>query len=231
MMRRRYRCWQPASPCISPSTAPAARTRTAATATGGETAPTGGSPNRSLAHSALGIGRGLRHIRRRNNPVERDTAPPEHQHADRQHRRPRPRLALPAEEQGTETNHYPGPIPVADVQRRLFCWVAESRRNAVEVSSIDTMTHLTTDGTPARWAVVDDKQASCRSDDHTGAVMGRGAFTTLVVQLPRPGKTIGLHASAEIPSAWVRLPGRSATQVCASLPRSTAWWNRRPQKC
>jgi hypothetical protein len=78
-----------------------------------------------------------------------------------------------AEEQGTETNHYPGPIPVADVQRRLFNWVAESRRIAVEVpTGPDTMTHLSADGTPARRAVVDDKQAICRSDDSTGSVMG-----------------------------------------------------------
>jgi hypothetical protein len=78
-----------------------------------------------------------------------------------------------AEEQGTETNHYPGPIPVADVQRRLFYWEAESRRIAVEVpTSVDSMTHLTADGTPARWAVVEDRQAICRSDDDTGAVMG-----------------------------------------------------------
>ncbi len=34
------------------------------------------------------------------------------------------------------------------------------------------MTHLTAHGIPARWAVVDDKQAICRSDDQTGAVMG-----------------------------------------------------------
>jgi hypothetical protein len=43
-----------------------------------------------------------------------------------------------AEQQGTETNHYPGPIPVADVQRRLFSWVAESRRIAVEVPPAPT---------------------------------------------------------------------------------------------
>jgi phage/plasmid-like protein (TIGR03299 family) len=29
-----------------------------------------------------------------------------------------------AEEQGTESNHYPGPIPVEDVRRRLFDWQA-----------------------------------------------------------------------------------------------------------
>ena len=34
-----------------------------------------------------------------------------------------------AEEQGEETNHYPGPIPVDDVERRLFHWEAVSRRD------------------------------------------------------------------------------------------------------
>ena len=38
-----------------------------------------------------------------------------------------------AEEQGEESNHYPGPIPVEDVERRLFRWEAVSRRIAVEI--------------------------------------------------------------------------------------------------
>ena len=37
------------------------------------------------------------------------------------------------EEQGEESNHYPGPIPLADVRRRLFSWKAVSRPLAVEV--------------------------------------------------------------------------------------------------
>src|SRR3954452_22689674 len=78
-----------------------------------------------------------------------------------------------AEEQGEETNHYPGPIPVADVQRRLFYWEAVSRKIAVEVpSAVEMMSHLSTDGAPVRWAEVADKQAICRSDDDHGAVMG-----------------------------------------------------------
>jgi phage/plasmid-like protein (TIGR03299 family) len=78
-----------------------------------------------------------------------------------------------AEEQGDETNHYPGPIPVDDVERRLFDWEAVSRRVAVEVpASIVTMSHVASDGSPACWAVVQDKQAICRSDDDTGKVMG-----------------------------------------------------------
>ncbi|GLY42992.1 hypothetical protein Amsp01_090150 [Amycolatopsis sp. NBRC 101858] len=37
-----------------------------------------------------------------------------------------------AEDQGTEPNHYPGAIPVADVKRRLFHWTAEPARVLVE---------------------------------------------------------------------------------------------------
>lgn len=75
--------------------------------------------------------------------------------------------------QGEETNHYPGPIPVDDVERRLFHWHAESRRLAVEVpAELETMTHLNVAGTPARWEVVQDKQAIARSDEPGGTVMG-----------------------------------------------------------
>nr|WP_086864937.1 DUF932 domain-containing protein [Amycolatopsis lexingtonensis] len=37
-----------------------------------------------------------------------------------------------AEDQGTEPNHYPGPIPITDVKRRLFSWTAEPARVLVE---------------------------------------------------------------------------------------------------
>ena len=78
-----------------------------------------------------------------------------------------------AEQQGEESNHYPGPIPIADVQRRLFNWQAESRQLAVEVpASIHNLTHLGADGAPRRWAVIDGKQAICRSDRSDGSVMG-----------------------------------------------------------
>jgi phage/plasmid-like protein (TIGR03299 family) len=76
-----------------------------------------------------------------------------------------------AEEQGAEPNHYPGPVPLADVQRRLFAWQAESRRIAVEnPATVETMTHIDETGQPARWAVIADRQAISRSD--TDAVMG-----------------------------------------------------------
>ncbi len=40
-----------------------------------------------------------------------------------------------AEEQSGQSNHYPGAIPVPDVQDRLFGWTGESRRVAVEVEA------------------------------------------------------------------------------------------------
>jgi phage/plasmid-like protein (TIGR03299 family) len=78
-----------------------------------------------------------------------------------------------AEHQGDRSNHYPGAIPVEDVQTRLFHWRADSRRLAVEVTAdLETMTHLDEHSTPARWEVIADRQAIARSDRHDGTVMG-----------------------------------------------------------
>ena len=77
-----------------------------------------------------------------------------------------------AEEQGEQSNHYPGPIPISDVQERLFHWTADSRRIAVEVPAEASTTTHSRDGLPMRWAVVQDRQVIGRSDDHTGNVMG-----------------------------------------------------------
>lgn len=75
--------------------------------------------------------------------------------------------------QGAESNHYTGPVPVADVQRRLFHWQAESRPVAVEVpADFDTMTHISADGHPVRWAVIEGRQAITRSDTADGSVLG-----------------------------------------------------------
>ncbi len=76
-----------------------------------------------------------------------------------------------AQEQDGASNHYPGPIPVTDVQDRLFGWTADSRRLAIEVEAdMQSMTHLSEEGQPRLWAVVPNRQAICRSDDDT--VMG-----------------------------------------------------------
>ncbi len=75
-----------------------------------------------------------------------------------------------AEEQGGQSNHYPGAVPLGDVRERLFHWTADSRRIAVEVPAEASTTTHSHDGLPMRWAVVEDRQAICRSDDHN--VMG-----------------------------------------------------------
>lgn len=43
-----------------------------------------------------------------------------------------------ASKQGDQPNHYPGPVPVDDVKRRLFCW--EPVEGTIETS------YLTNDG-------------------------------------------------------------------------------------
>jgi phage/plasmid-like protein (TIGR03299 family) len=65
-----------------------------------------------------------------------------------------------AEEQGTESNHYPSSIPVADVKRRLFGWDALEGNVQTTVLTDDG---VTTYSDPTRKAIV-------RSD--TGAILG-----------------------------------------------------------
>lgn len=78
-----------------------------------------------------------------------------------------------ADLQGEEPNHYPGPIPVADVARRLFGWRAETAPFALERPATPrTMTHLGPGGTPMRWERVRDRQAVVRSDRADGTVLG-----------------------------------------------------------
>lgn len=62
-----------------------------------------------------------------------------------------------ASDQGQEPNHYTGPIPVADVIRRLFHWDAVSVPVAVDLSGPLAVDNPT-------WRAVDGKQAIVRSD-------------------------------------------------------------------
>lgn len=76
-----------------------------------------------------------------------------------------------ASEQGDESNHYPGAVPVADVRRRLFAWSAEERPLSVELpATFDEATTLNAAGEPVRVVPVPDRKAIVRSD--TGHVMG-----------------------------------------------------------
>jgi phage/plasmid-like protein (TIGR03299 family) len=78
-----------------------------------------------------------------------------------------------AEEQGDETNHYPGPIPVEDVERRLFAWEAISRPSFTTIPCAiddDGVTGVGEDGLPYKLVTIEGEQRMVRSD--TGDVMG-----------------------------------------------------------
>lgn len=71
-----------------------------------------------------------------------------------------------AEEQGDESNHYPGAIPIKDIRRRLFDWQGVPRRVAVEKpADLETATHFGEDGSPMRWVVETNRQAITASDN------------------------------------------------------------------
>lgn len=70
-----------------------------------------------------------------------------------------------AEDQGAESNHYPGAIPVVDVNRRLFGWTAESRRVFFEIPcDLAEATGIGQDGQPIKMVLQDDVQGITRSD-------------------------------------------------------------------
>jgi phage/plasmid-like protein (TIGR03299 family) len=69
-----------------------------------------------------------------------------------------------ASEQGAESNHYAGFVPVADVKRRLFHWTADARPIGVSIPTI------TPSGVSEEWTTIDGRKAIVRSD--TGAVLG-----------------------------------------------------------
>lgn len=76
-----------------------------------------------------------------------------------------------AEEQGDESNHYPGAIPVGDVERRLFAWEIESRPSYTTVpSGIEDATGIDADGIPFKLVLVEGEQRMVRND--TYAVLG-----------------------------------------------------------
>src|ERR1039458_6759621 len=73
--------------------------------------------------------------------------------------------------QGEEPNHYTGPVPVGDVERRLFHWTANESPIFVKLpASLEDATLMNEDGTGARMAHIEDRKAITRSD--TGAVLG-----------------------------------------------------------
>lgn len=76
-----------------------------------------------------------------------------------------------ASDQGAESNHYAGAIPVADVERRLFNWQALSVPVSVTLpATIDTMTSIDASGAMVRSVALPDRQAIAHSE--TGDVFG-----------------------------------------------------------
>ena len=70
-----------------------------------------------------------------------------------------------AEEQGEESNHYDGPIPVGDVERRLFHWEAVKVPVFAEFpADVETMTGFDADGTPIRHSEIPGLVAVARND-------------------------------------------------------------------
>jgi len=73
--------------------------------------------------------------------------------------------------QGDEPNHYTGPVPVADVERRLFSWDAiELPLYVLKHAGIEDMTFINPEGVPMACAQIPNRKAIARSD--TNAVLG-----------------------------------------------------------
>ena len=70
-----------------------------------------------------------------------------------------------ASDQGAEPNHYPGPVPVPDVKRRLFAWTpVEAPLRAQVPCSVDEATDVDAAGNRVRLIEVPDRKAILRSD-------------------------------------------------------------------
>ncbi len=66
-----------------------------------------------------------------------------------------------------QSNHYDGPIPVADVQRRLFNWEAVKIPVLAQFpADMDTMVGLNDEGLPITNERIDGMVAVARSDNH-----------------------------------------------------------------
>lgn len=76
--------------------------------------------------------------------------------------------------QGDEPNHYTGPVPVADVERRLFHWTAVEQeilyQVPCEVGNLFGIAGIDENGNPYQIRPIPDRKAIIRSDTH--AVLG-----------------------------------------------------------
>lgn len=69
-------------------------------------------------------------------------------------------------DQGSESNHYPGAIPVEEIERRLIPWEAVPVRVATEVPcSHRESDHIGPGGRPSKWVVETDRMAVKANDN------------------------------------------------------------------
>lgn len=82
-----------------------------------------------------------------------------------------------ADQQGDEPNHYPGPIPVSDVERRLFGWEAVELPVYVRVpATIDTMDGIDDNGCPYRYLLREQRKNIAASDDYSDLGMFKEGY-------------------------------------------------------
>lgn len=75
--------------------------------------------------------------------------------------------------QGEQSNHYVGPVPVEDVQKRLFNFKVAERRVAIELP----VGEIQKDGTrKLEWVAQDDEKAMCTDDDNTKLGMFKSGY-------------------------------------------------------
>lgn len=69
--------------------------------------------------------------------------------------------------QGAESNHYDGPVPVADLRRRLFNWQPLELPISVEIpTDVATATTISGEGMPIIYQRIPGRKAITRSDNH-----------------------------------------------------------------
>lgn len=81
-------------------------------------------------------------------------------------------------EQGTEPNHYPGAIPVADVKRRLFAWQQLEVPVYLHIPcGIEECDSLDAEGQPYKVVVADGRKAIATSDTHEVLGIFKSGYT------------------------------------------------------
>ena len=101
-----------------------------------------------------------------------------------------------AEAQGDEPNHYDGPIPVADVHRRLFSWTPVTAPLQAAIINDDGVTTIT-----------DDTRQQRRDEVLSTTTANFKQFADILSQLNEHGRVVVLGSQEDINSANQRRGG------------------------